>query len=204
MKPNKMKLIGITGGVGAGKSLVLQLLQKLCRCRVLLADEAGNEVKLPGQPCYERLVELLGRQVLAPDGTIDRKKMAERIFADPALLERVNGIIHPEVKRYILKQGEEERSKGEIDYFFLEAALLIECGYEAVVDELWYVHADPAVRRQRLMESRGYSDEKVRQIFDSQLSEEEFRAHCRVVIENNGDIRETERQLLAALSRENG
>ena len=130
--------------------------------------------------------------------------MAERIFADPALLERVNGIIHPEVKRYILKQVEEERSKGEIDYFFLEAALLIECGYEAVVDELWYVHADPAVRRQRLMESRGYSDEKVRQIFDSQLSEEEFRAHCRVVIENNGDIRETERQLLAALSRENG
>ena len=204
MKPNKMKLIGITGGVGAGKSLVLQLLQKLCRCRVLLADEAGNEVKLPGQPCYERLVELLGRQVLAPDGTIDRKKMAERIFADPALLEQVNGIIHPEVKRYILKQVEEERSKGEIDYFFLEAALLIECGYGAVVDELWYVHADPAVRRQRLMESRGYSDEKVRQIFDSQLSEEEFRAHCRVVIENNGDIRETERQLLAALSRENG
>ena len=204
MKPNKMKLIGITGGVGAGKSLVLQLLQKLCRCRVLLADEAGNEVKLPGQPCYERLVELLGRQVLAPDGTIDRKKMAERIFADPALLERVNGVIHPEVKRYILKQVEEERSKGEIDYFFLEAALLIECGYGAVVDELWYVHADPAVRRQRLMESRGYSDEKVRQIFDSQLSEEEFRAHCRVVIENNGDIRETERQLLAALSRENG
>ena len=204
MKPNKMKLIGITGGVGAGKSLVLQLLQKLCRCRVLLADEAGNEVKLPGQPCYERLVELLGRQVLAPDGTIDRKKMAERIFADPALLEQVNGIIHPEVKRYILKQVEEERSKGEIDYFFLEAALLIECGYEAVVDELWYIHADPAVRRQRLMESRGYSDEKVRQIFDSQLSEEEFRTHCRVVIENNGDIRETERQLLAALSRENG
>ena len=150
MKPNKMKLIGITGGVGAGKSLVLQLLQKLCRCRVLLADEAGNEVKLPGQPCYERLVELLGRQVLAPDGTIDRKKMAERIFADPALLEQVNGIIHPEVKRYILKQVEEERSKGEIDYFFLEAALLIECGYEAVVDELWYIHADPAVRRQRL------------------------------------------------------
>ena len=204
MKPNKMKLIGITGGVGAGKSLVLQLLQKHCRCRVLLADEVGNEVKLPGQPCYERLVELLGKQVLSSDGTIDRKKMAERIFADPALLEQVNGIIHPEVKRYILKQVEEERSKGEIDYFFLEAALLIECGYEAVVDELWYVHADPAVRRQRLMESRGYSDEKVRQIFDSQLSEEEFRAHCRVVIENNGDIRETERQLLAALSRENG
>ena len=204
MKPNKMKLIGITGGVGAGKSLVLQLLQKHCRCRVLLADEVGNEVKLPGQPCYERLVELLGKQVLSSDGTIDRKKMAERIFADPALLDQVNGIIHPEVRRYILRQVEEERSKGEIDYFFLEAALLIECGYEAVVDELWYIHADPAVRMRRLKESRGYPEEKIRRIFESQLGEEEFRAHCSLVIENNGDVRETERQLLAALSRENG
>ena len=105
MKPNKMKLIGITGGVGAGKSLVLQLLQKHCRCRVLLADEVGNEVKLPGQPCYERLVELLGKQVLSSDGTIDRKKMAERIFADPALLDQVNGIIHPEVETLYFKAG---------------------------------------------------------------------------------------------------
>ena len=202
MKPNKMKLIGITGGVGAGKSLVLQLLQKHCRCRVLLADEVGNEVKLPGQPCYERLVELLGKQVLSSDGTIDRKKMAERIFADPALLDQVNGIIHPEVRRYILKQVEEERSKGEIDYFFLEAALLIECGYEAVADELWYIHADGPVRMARLKESRGYSEEKIRQIFESQLSETEFRAHCSVVIENNGDLQETRRQLEAALCRD--
>ena len=107
-----MKLIGITGGVGAGKTMVLGLLKELCRCRVLLADEVGNEVKLPGQPCYERLVQLLGRQVLAEDGTIDKKKMAGLIFSDPALLDRVNGIIHPEVKRYILTQVEEERRKG--------------------------------------------------------------------------------------------
>ena len=112
-----MKLIGITGGVGAGKTMVLGLLKELCRCRVLLADEVGNEVKLPGQPCYERLVQLLGRQVLAEDGTIDKKKMAGLIFSDPALLDRVNGIIHPEVKRYILEQVDEERRKGEADYF---------------------------------------------------------------------------------------
>ena len=181
-----MKLIGITGGVGAGKTMVLGLLKELCRCRVLLADEVGNEVKLPGQPCYERLVQLLGRQVLAEDGTIDKKKMAGLIFSDPALLDRVNGIIHPEVKRYILEQVEEERRKGEADYFFLEAALLIECGYEAILDELWYIHADGPVRMARLKESRGYSEEKIRQIFESQLSETEFRAHCSVVIENNG------------------
>lgn len=197
-----MKLIGITGGVGAGKTMVLGLLKELCRCRVLLADEVGNEVKLPGQPCYERLVQLLGRQVLAEDGTIDKKKMAGLIFSDPALLDRVNGIIHPEVKRYILEQVEEERRKGEADYFFLEAALLIECGYEAILDELWYFHADGPVRMARLKESRGYSEEKIRQIFESQLSETEFRAHCSVVIENNGDLQETRRQLEAALCRD--
>ena len=141
-----MKLIGITGGVGAGKTEVLGLLKELCRCRVLPADEVGNEVKLPGQPCYERLVELLGRQVLAADGAIDKKKMAGMIFSDPSLLDRVNNIIHPEVKRYILEQVASERKKGEADYFFLEAALLIECGYEAILDELWYVHADESVR----------------------------------------------------------
>lgn len=197
-----MKLIGITGGVGAGKTEVLGLLKKLCRCRVLPADEVGNEVKLPGQPCYERLVELLGRQVLAADGTIDKKKMAGMIFSDPSLLDRVNNIIHPEVKRYILEQVASERKKGEADYFFLEAALLIECGYEAILDELWYVHADESVRTARLKESRGYSDEKIRQIFESQLSEADFRAHCSVVIENNGDLLETRRQLLAALRKE--
>ena len=197
-----MKLIGITGGVGAGKTMVLGLLKEFCRCRVLLADEVGNEVKLPGQPCYERLVQLLGRQVLAEDGTIDKKKMAGLIFSDPALLDRVNDIIHPEVKRYILTQVDEERRKGEADYFFLEAALLIECGYEAILDELWYIHADGPVRMARLKESRGYSEEKIRQIFESQLSETEFRAHCSVVIENNGDLQETRRQLEAALCRD--
>ncbi|HJA93652.1 MAG TPA: dephospho-CoA kinase [Candidatus Eisenbergiella merdipullorum] len=196
-----MKLIGITGGVGAGKTRVLELLKELCCCRILLADEVGNEVKLPGQPCYERLVELLGKQVLSEDGTIDKKKMAGMIFADPALLDRVNEIIHPEVKRYILEQVGQERERGDVEYFFLEAALLIECGYEAVLDEIWYIHADESVRAARLKESRGYSDEKIRQIFESQLSEEEFRRHCSVVIENNGDLKETKRQLQAALRR---
>lgn len=196
-----MKLIGITGGIGAGKTAVLSLLKELCRCRVLLADDAGNEVKLPGQPCYERLVALLGQEVLAEDGTIDRKKMAALIFSDHALLEQVNSIIHPEVKRYILQEVQKEREKGEADYFFVEAALLIECGYGAILDELWYVHADEAVRAARLKESRGYSEGKIRQIMESQLGEEEFRAHCGVVIENNGDLQETRRQLEAALAR---
>ena len=190
-----MKLIGITGGVGAGKSQGLSYLASRCRCRILLADEVGNEVKLPGQPCYEQLVELLGKDVLAEDGTIDRGRMAEKIFADAGLLSQVNGIIHPAVRVYILQEVEKERSLGNVDFFFLEAALLIEEGYDRVVDELWYIYADEEVRRGRLKESRGYSDAKIDRIFRSQLSEEEFRSHCQRVIENNGDLQETCRQI---------
>lgn len=196
-----MKLIGITGGVGAGKSQVLSYLASRCRCRILLADEVGNEVKLPGQPCYEQLVELLGKDVLAEDGTIDRGRMAEKIFADAGLLSRVNGIIHPAVRVYILQEVEKERSLGNVDFFFLEAALLIEEGYDRVVDELWYIYADEEVRRGRLKESRGYSDAKIDRIFRSQLSEEEFRRHCQRVIENNGDLQETCRQIDEVLAK---
>lgn len=194
-----MKLIGITGGVGAGKSLVLARLSERCRCRILLADEVGNEVKRPGEACYKRLVELLGEGILLPDGSIDRGRMAAAVFSDPGLRQEVNGIIHPEVRRRILTEVERERARGASDFFFLEAALLIECGYEAILDELWYVHADREVRRARLKEYRGYSDEKIDRIFASQLPEDTFYRHCCRVIDNNGDVQETYRQIEEAL-----
>lgn len=197
-----MRFIGITGGVGAGKSLVLARLAERCRCRILLADEVGNEVKQPGEVCYGKLVELLGDGILTADGSIDRRKMAAVIFSDPRLLGAVNEIIHPEVRRRILQEVERERERGEADFFFLEAALLIECGYEAVLDELWYVHADREIRRTRLKENRGYSDEKIDQIFASQLPEEAFYAHCCQVIVNNGDVQETYRQIEEALLKQ--
>lgn len=194
-----MKFIGITGGVGAGKSLVLSCLKEYEGTRVLLADEVGNLVKLPGQPCYEPLVSLLGQEALDQDGRINREKMAARIFADRELLAQVNGVIHPAVKEYILARVEEARREGRTKWFFLEAALLIEDGYEELVDELWYIHADEAVRARRLEASRGYSREKISRIFASQLSEKEFRRHCRQVIENNGEeqaVREQVRRLM--------
>lgn len=190
-----MRFIGITGGVGAGKSLVLSCLKEYEGCRVLLADEVANEIKLPGQPCYEALVRILGPEVLAEDGTIDKGKMAQIIFSDADMLARVNAVIHPAVKQYIMQEVEKERKKGELAFFFLEAALLIEEGYGELADELWYIHADEAVRIKRLMESRGYSEEKARSIMRSQLSEAKFRQHCRVTLENNGSPEEIRAQI---------
>lgn len=190
-----MKIIGITGGVGAGKTQVLSYIETHYKCRIVRADEAAHLLYEPGQECYQRLVAFLGQQILSDDNTIDKAKMAGIIFQDQKLLEGVNGIVHPAVKKYILEQIAYEREKGEADYFFIEAALLIEEQYDQIVDELWYIHSDVAVREQRLAKSRHYSTQKIANIMRGQLSEAEFRRHCKVVISNNGDLEETYEQI---------
>lgn len=190
-----MKIIGITGGVGAGKTQVLSYIGEHYNCRIVRADEAAHLLYEKGQECYKALVGLMGEKILTEDGAIDKKKMAELIFADRALLEEVNAIVHPAVKRYILEQITYEKEKKEVDYFFIEAALLIEEHYDQIADELWYIHSDVAVRKERLKMSRQYSDRKILDIMKGQLSEAEFRSHCQRAISNNGDLEETYKQI---------
>ncbi|MGN0376274.1 MAG: dephospho-CoA kinase [Suilimivivens sp.] len=190
-----MKVIGITGGVGAGKSAILSYIREKYNCRILLADEAAHQVKEPGQPCYESLVKLLSEEILNEDGTINKLKMAEKIFASDELLLQVNKIIHPAVKELILNAITEEKRNKVHDFFFIEAALLIEGGYLEIVDEMWYIYAREEVRRERLKNSRNYSDEKINSIMESQLKEEEFREHCEVVIDNSDSLTDAYRQI---------
>ena len=199
-----MITIGITGGVGAGKSTVLDFLEEKYQAYVMKADEIGHLVMEPGQSCYEPVIALFGRQIIKNDKTIDRRQVSDVVFSHPELLEKLNQIIHPAVKQYILQEVEREKRLGKLDFFFLEAALLIEDGYGELVDELWYIHADKDVRARRLKESRGYSEEKINRILASQLSEEAFRQHCDVVIENNGDVNQLRLQVLRLLEKEAG
>ncbi len=222
-----MKIIGVTGGVGSGKTELLHYIEKNYRCRILLSDEASHEVMRRGGRIYGSLVSLLEQYpagasdnasgagnicgeggkgtLLQENGEIDRREMAARIFAHRELRERVNALIHPAVKEYILERIREEQERAAqkaadaVDYFFLEAALLIECGYRSYVDEMWYIYCDLAVRRKRLRESRGYSDEKIDGILSSQLTEEEFRAGSDVVIDNSGSLENAYRQIREAL-----
>lgn len=201
-----MKIIGVTGGVGSGKTELLHYIEKNYRCRILLADEASHEVMQKGGRIYEPLVALLGSSVLDSSGEINRKEMAARIFSHEELLGRVNALIHPAVREFILEAVAEEREKAAagaddaVDYFFLEAALLIECGYRSVVDEMWYIYCDLAVRRERLKKSRGYSDEKIDSILSSQLTEVEFRSGSDVIIDNSGNLEDAYRQIREALA----
>lgn len=190
-----MKFIGITGGVGAGKTEILNYIRKHYKCEIYLADRVAEQLQEPGTDCFNAMVELLGEEIKTPEGRLDRKQMAERIFADPELLEKVNGIVHPAVKVFLLERLESAKASGETELFFVEAALLIEAGYRALVDELWYIYADETVRRQRLEQERGYSPEKTAQIMARQLQEEKFRENCDFVIDNSGSLKESYKQI---------
>lgn len=198
-----MKFIGITGGVGAGKSAILHYIEQEYSAKVLLADELAHTLMQPGTQCFEEIADTFGGEdIFTPEGALDSQKMAQVIFSDAGNRERMNGIVHPAVKREILRQVEEERKKQQISYFILEAALLIEDGYDKICDELWYIYTSKENRRARLKESRGYSDEKIDAIFNSQLSEETYREYCKVVIDNNGTLEETFRQIRQAFAGE--
>lgn len=195
MRQNKMRLIGITGGVGAGKTEILQYIKKHYKCEIYLADQVAHEVQAPGGICYEQLIALMGKDILKEDGSIDRAKMASRIFLEKELLLKVNALVHPAVQKYLLHKVEEAKKNPEIELFFIEAALLIETGYKEIVDELWYIYADEEARRRRLEANRGYTPLKISQIMEKQLSEEAFRSACDFTIDNSGALEKTFAQI---------
>ena len=189
-----MRTIGITGGVGAGKSTVLAYLEEKYNAFVIQADEVGHIVMEPGQACYQPVIDLFGKEVIKNDKTIDRKRVSDVVFGQSVFLTRLNGIIHPAVKQYILKSLEEQKRKGR-KLCIVEAALFLEEHYQDFCDEVWYIYTDEEVRIQRLMESRGYTREKSLGIIGNQASEAYFRAHTDYVIENNGDLEKTWKQI---------
>ncbi len=215
-----MRFIGITGGVGAGKSAILSYLSEKSKTRVMLADEIAHDLMEPGTDCYKKIVEhFAGEDIFVEqvykgvsvdentsaeateNRSFDRTKLAQIIFSDPVKREAMNAIVHPAVKEYVRQQYAQELQKGQLEFLILEAALLIEEEYDEICDELWYIYTSEENRRSRLKESRGYSDEKIDNIFKSQLSEQEFRESTQVTIDNNGDLEETYQQIEKALRR---
>ena len=189
-----MITIGITGGVGAGKSTVLDFLAEKYQAYVMKADESGHLVMEPGQECYEPVIALFGKQIIKDDKTIDRRQVSDVVFSHPDMLERLNEIIHPAVKRYIRRQLELKRQQGQ-KICVVEAALLLEDHYQEFCDTIWYIHTDQEIRIRRLMENRGYTREKSISIIASQAPEEFFRANADYVVVNNTDLKETWQQI---------
>lgn len=194
-------VIGITGGIGAGKSRVLALLQQEYGAAALAADAIGHMLMEPGQACYPSIAEEFG-QALLPDGRIDRQLLASLVFSDPNRLDRLNQIIHPAVKSFIREEILRLQAETPGRLIVIEAALLIEDHYEEICEEIWYIYADEQVRRERLRRSRGYSDARISAVMKNQLSDAEFRKCCRRVIDNSGSLEQTREELKKALEIE--
>lgn len=190
-----IKVIGITGGIGSGKSTVLDLLQTHFNAFIIKADDVAKELMQPGYEGYKQVVEFFGEEVLAADKTIDRPHLSQIVFCNANKRIVLNSIIHPLVKKRVMEQIGALKAGGRYDYIFLEAALLIEDHYQVICDEFWYIYVPEALRRERLKESRGYSDEKIDSILKSQLTEEEFKNACSQVIDNGKDLDFTLAQL---------
>lgn len=190
-----MRVIGITGGVGSGKSSVLKLLKERFNAYILIADDIAKETMCRGNAGYEQVVEMFSEDILDKDKNIDRTKLATIVFHNENKRIVLNSIIHPLVKKIVLNKINELKIAGTYDYVFVEAALLIEDHYDVICDELWYIYVPADMRRQRLKDSRGYSDEKIDSVFKSQLNEEAYKKACINVIDNSKDIEDTMSQV---------
>lgn len=188
-----MKVLGITGGVGSGKSRVLSYLEAEYGAAVCQMDETARILQQRGTRCFERIVEMFGEGILDEGGGLDRAALGDIVFASPEKLSQLNKIVHPEVIRQVEREIRESEKQGRRLYV-VEAALLPDTGKE-LCDELWYVYADENVRRERLKASRGYTDEKISRMIASQPREERFRSLCSVVIDNSGDFEDTKKQI---------
>lgn len=197
-----MKIIGITGGIGTGKSTVLSILEKEHQAYIVETDKLAHKLMSPGQVAYNEIVAFFGTSILQDDQSIDRAKLGRIVFQDETKLQQLNSIVHPAVKQYILKDIEEKRQDGKLSYYVIEAALLIEDGYKSICDEMWYIYASQQLRIQRLLKGRGGTEEKWLQVIQNQSSERFYQEHCDVIIDNGDSVDKTSEAIKVLLCKQ--
>ena len=186
-----MIVIGMTGGIGCGKSSVSQYLEVEYGAVLLIADDIANAICEPGGRIYDDVKNLLGEEYYNEDGTRNRVKIGDRAFREPELLAKLNALIHPAVREEIVERLENAQSEGR-KLAVIEAALLIEAeGYRELCTEYWYVYVEKEERIRRLLDSRPLSREKIESVMRSQLSDEEFENGCDFLLDNSGSREET-------------
>jgi dephospho-CoA kinase len=195
-----MLTIGLTGGIGSGKSTVAQILGEF-GAPILDADKVAHTTYAPGGPAYEAVIAAFGAQVLAADRTIDRKKLGSIVFGKPELLNKLTSIVWPATFEGIRRSIAELRASGEKPLVVVEAAILIEANWQPLFDEIWLVRAPREQVVTRIEIQRGLKPAETETRIRAQLSDEERAKHATLVIENNGSIEEL-RDLLKTVWRE--
>jgi dephospho-CoA kinase len=191
-----MKVIGITGNIASGKSTVARMFEAL-GARIIDADEIARIVVEPGEPAGEEIVSEFGRDILEPDGAINRKRLADIVFGDEAKRKRLNEITHPRIMERIrgLVRGYE---KEEAHVVMIEAALIVEKGgLKSLIDGLIVVTADEETQIERLIRDKGYKREEAVSRLGAQMPAREKMMHGDYIIDNSGSLEDTRARVKA-------
>ena len=178
-----MIVIGLTGGIGTGKSEVARILEEI-GAYIIDADRLGHSAYLPHSEIWEEVVKEFGYGVLLPDEEIDRKKLGSIVFNDPVQLAKLNEIMHPRMGQMVANIIEGL----DAEVVVVEAALLLEAGWDALVDEVWCTGASEDVVIDRLKARNGLNKEEAQKRINAQMSVDERKSRSQVMIENNGDL----------------
>ena len=187
-------LIGLTGGIASGKSIVSSIFKEL-GAYVIDADRISRDVMVPGSEVYKKVVNIFGEGILKDDQTIDRKKLGDMIFGNPEKIALLNDCTHPEIFREIDRRVKEIRQKTPDVLIIVDAALLVETGAYKIFDKLAVVYVDEETQLKRLKERDGFTDEEVTKRISSQMPLKEKVKYADFVIYNDKGLEETRRQV---------
>lgn len=188
--PKKMLIVGLTGGVGSGKTLVSQILREE-GAYLIDADQIARELVKPHTPTWNELIRAFGKEILKEDGCIDRKRLAQRVFSNPEERMLLNQMIHPRIKEEINRRKEEILKKDPEAILIIDAALLIELGDHREMDKVIVVFAPDNQRIERIEKRDGISREEAKKVISSQMPQEEKLKVADFVIRNEGSLEET-------------
>jgi phosphopantetheine adenylyltransferase/dephospho-CoA kinase len=191
-----LHVIGLTGGIASGKSTVAQFFRDR-EIPVIDADLLGHRTYEPGTDTFKAVVEAFGRDIVAQDGTIDRRALGAKVFGKPDELKRLTDIVWPGIRRLANEELSGLETAGN-HLAVLEAAVLFEAGWEDLCDELWVVVVEPDIAVKRLAQRNGLDEEGARARIASQLSNEERTARADVVVENNGSLEDLQASISGA------
>ncbi|MFR2364499.1 MAG: dephospho-CoA kinase [Eubacterium sp.] len=182
-------IIGVMGGVGSGKSTVLNYLENNYEANIIEADKVAKEVMLPGNDVYNEIVKTFPEVIV--DNRIDSKKLAEIVFNDKEQLEKLNSITHPGAVKEIVSRIKSSKNR----IIVVESAILLGSGVEQYCDELWFVFCNRDTRIKRLIQTRGYSKEKCISVIESQPADEEYNKGADEFIDNSYSEENTREQI---------
>ncbi|HHT96990.1 MAG TPA: dephospho-CoA kinase [Clostridiales bacterium] len=186
-----MTVIGVTGGIGSGKSLVCRILEDKYKAYIINTDEIARKQMAKGGNSYINIVDYFGEDILLKNGEIDRIKLAIIVFNDNNELLKLNQITHPNV----IERVKDIIANNKSDIIAIETALAVESGLDLLCNQVWFINSSEEIRKKRLMETRNLSEDKIKSIFKSQLKAKDFIDKGYVIIENNNGIKELEERI---------